>query len=131
MHTERPVFCLGLWEFHESSDESEQTEDGTKQENDSNKKTGLDFRLILQQTLIYYFLDQAKNKTRKVICLQTRHLQENYEFWINILKEKRNTHSMQSSPNISSDDSSTPVITQPTLEEIIEAEETQSQGGRP
>jgi hypothetical protein len=64
-----------------------------------------------------------KTKMRKVSCLQIKHLQENYEIWINILKDKRSSH--QQSPNISSDDSSTPVITQQALEEIIEAEESQ------
>ncbi|CAG2165966.1 unnamed protein product, partial [Oppiella nova] len=99
----------GVWEYQDSSD-CEGSEDGIRNEGEISTKSDLD-----------------KN-SRKVSCLQTTHLQENYEFWINILKEKKNSHSLQSSPNISSDDSSTPVLTQQTLEEIIEAEENQSQG---
>ena len=58
--------------------------------------------------------------------MQTKHLQENYEKWINILKEEKSNQQTMS-PNVSSDDSSTPVLAQHSLEEIVEAEESSNQ----
>lgn len=66
-------------------------------------------------------------------CHQTKHLQENYEVWINILKEDKCGQQQQaaasgaspSSSSSGSEDSST-VFGQVALEEIVEGEESQS-----
>lgn len=61
-----------------------------------------------------------KSTERSIVCLQTRHLTENYDYWIKILQEQsQRSGSLESS---SSDGSSTPVLNQ-ELTEI--AEETQ------
>lgn len=68
-------------------------------------------------------------RNRKVVCLQTKHLQENYEVWIAILKDEKAAAGQANascSSSSSSDDSSTPVFSQVPLEEIVEAEESQT-----
>jgi len=73
---------------------------------------------------------QQFKRTRKVVCLQTKHLQENYEVWISILKEEKSSGGQNtaacSSSSSSSDDSSTPVFNQAQLEGIVEGEESET-----
>lgn len=55
----------------------------------------------------------SRKEPRKVVCLQTKHLQENYEKWAKELAESER----QSGSKDSSDDSSTPVA---AIEELSE-----------
>ncbi|XP_015793123.1 cGMP-inhibited 3',5'-cyclic phosphodiesterase A isoform X1 [Tetranychus urticae] len=80
---------------------------------------------------------KEKQKIKKITCLQTKHLEENYRYWVNVLKEEANKtpsddDDVNESSSVSSDDSSTPVFSsnQP-LHDIVESEEVGATGETP
>jgi len=52
----------------------------------------------------------SRRSIRRVVCLQTKHLQENYQVWVNELKEIERRSNRETSNGGSTDESSTPVI---------------------
>lgn len=82
-------------------------------------------------------MKKEKQKIKKITCLQTKHLEENYRYWVNVLKEEANKtpsddDDVNESSSVSSDDSSTPVFSsnQP-LHDIVESEEVGATGETP
>ncbi|KAI1301941.1 cGMP-inhibited 3',5'-cyclic phosphodiesterase A [Halotydeus destructor] len=66
---------------------------------------------------------------RKVVCLHTKHLEENYDVWVKILKEEKQGQQMYcSSSSSEEDESTTPVFNQVPLEEIAEESQNSSEG---
>lgn len=84
--------------------------------------------IICHITNCSFFCPSDKPKNRRVNCIQTKHLQDNYEFWIGQLKEKKSSIEKLSScgeesrvnPTIGGGGGS--VALQAGLEEIIETE---------
>lgn len=77
----------------------------------------------------YYVTESTaseRRNVRRVVCLQTKHLQENYEMWVKEMEEenKRRNNSLSGGTSASSDDSSTPVLNVP-MEGLTESDEEQ------
>ena len=89
----------GLWQYNASSEET------------SGKATA-DSRLDVNAASTE---GNSRKGPRKVVCLQTKHLQENYERWARELEQSER----RSESRESSEDSSTPVAAS-ALEEVSE-----------
>lgn len=63
------------------------------------------------------------------MCLQTRHLTENYDYWIKILQEQSQQGSGSLESTSSSDGSSTPVLNQELTEIAEETQEDSEEDG--
>lgn len=97
-----------------------------------------EFKIVITTSIpLHVFVTEGKSRrsVRRVVCLQTKHLQENYESWAKELKEiERRTKGhrgsgsksngiLSSSNTGSSDDSSTPVLNATQDQESTENDE--------
>lgn len=82
--------------------------------------------LLLLKSKVSSLDPDERSTERSIVCLQTRHLTENYDYWIKILQEQsQRSGSLESS---SSDGSSTPVLNQELTEIAEETQEDSEEG---